>query len=102
MIRSIFTALLIGVMVQAQPARSAGALDIIIRHGTVLDGSGRTRFSADIGIRRGHIVAIGDLSARTATTEIDARGLYVAPGFINIHSHAAPNALPTAIRPRIR
>ena len=97
MIRPVLIALLIVAAAQAQPARSVDTLDIIIRHGTVLDGSGRARFSADVGIRRGHIVAIGDLSAATATTDIDARGLYVAPGFINIHSHAAPNALPTAV-----
>ena len=71
--------------------------DTVIRNGTILDGSGQPRFSADIGIRRGHIVMIGDLSAATAPVDVDARGLFVAPGFINIHSHAAPDALPTAV-----
>ncbi len=70
--------------------------DAIIRHGTILDGSGNPRFEADIAIRRGFIVAIGNV-AGTATEEIDARGLFVAPGFINIHSHASPDALPTAV-----
>jgi N-acyl-D-aspartate/D-glutamate deacylase len=81
----------------AQTGRPAGALDIVIRHGTVIDGSGRAGFAADVGIRGGYIVAVGDLGATKAATEIEARGLYVTPGFINIHSHAAPNALPTAI-----
>ena len=71
--------------------------DTIIRHGTVLDGSGNPRYDADLGIRQGVIVAIGDLAAATAATEIEARGLFVAPGFINIHSHASPDALPTAV-----
>lgn len=71
--------------------------DIVIRHGTVIDGSGNPRYDADIGIRNGFILAIGDLAAATAATEIEARGLFVTPGFINIHSHASPDALSTAV-----
>jgi len=78
---------------QAQSPR----FDTIIRHGTVIDGSGNPRYDADIGVRNGFITAIGDLSAATAATEIAARGLFVTPGFINIHSHASPDALPTAV-----
>jgi N-acyl-D-amino-acid deacylase len=80
-----------------QTPRAATALDAVIRHGTVIDGSGRAGFVADVGIRGGYIVAVGDLGASKAGTEIEARDLYVAPGFINIHSHAAANALPTAV-----
>ena len=75
----------------------APLFDVIIRHGTVIDGSGRARFAADVGIRNGFIAAIGDLSAAKAATDLEARGLFVAPGFINIHSHASPDALPTAV-----
>lgn len=70
--------------------------DIVIRHGTVLDGSGRPRYDADVAIKNGFIVAIGDIDG-TATEELDARGLFVTPGFINIHSHASPDALPTTV-----
>src|SRR5688572_27856326 len=73
------------------------SFDIIIRGGAVIDGSGNPRYDADIGIRDRFIAAIGDLGGATAATQIDARGLYVTPGFINIHSHAAANALPTAV-----
>jgi len=76
------------------PARG---FDTIIRHGTIIDGSGNPRYDADLGVRNGVIVAIGDLSRAAAETEIDAKGLFVAPGFINIHSHASPDALPTAV-----
>jgi len=71
--------------------------DVIVRHGTVIDGSGNPRYDADIGVRNGFVMAIGDLAAATAATEINARGLFVTPGFINIHSHASPDALPTAV-----
>src|SRR3954447_18081598 len=70
--------------------------DIIIRHGTVLDGTGAARDAADVAIADGFIVRVGDLGRERAAVEIDAKGLDVAPGFINIHSHATPDALPTA------
>jgi N-acyl-D-aspartate/D-glutamate deacylase len=73
------------------------SFDIVIRNGTVIDGSGNPRFDADVGIRNGFIAAVGDLAQATATTQIDARGLFVTPGFINIHSHASADALPTAV-----
>lgn len=75
----------------------SGAYDTIIRQGTVIDGSGRARFTADVGIRNGFIAAVGDLREATAARSIDATGLLVTPGFINIHSHAVPDALPTAV-----
>ena len=91
--RVLFLALLAGVALHGQ----APAYDTIIRHGTVIDGSGNPRYDADIGIRNGSIAAIGDLAAATATEDIEGAGLFVAPGFINIHSHASPDALPTAV-----
>lgn len=77
-------------------AQSVDSYDIILRGGTVVDGSGAPRFRADVAITRGHITRVGDLAGATARTEIDVRGLFVAPGFINMHSHAVPSALPTA------
>lgn len=78
-----------------QPAGRAD-YDVILRHGTILDGTGLAPYRADLGIQRGYIARIGDLSGHTARLDLDATGLYIAPGFINIHSHAAPAALPTA------
>jgi N-acyl-D-aspartate/D-glutamate deacylase len=75
----------------------SSAFHVIIRHGTVIDGSGNPKFEADVGIRNGFVAAIGDLNEATAALQIDATGLYVTPGFINIHSHASPDALPTAV-----
>jgi len=63
-------------------------LDVIIRNGTVVDGTGAPTFSADIGIRDGKIVSIGELSAISAHRALDASRLTVAPGFIDIHSHS--------------
>jgi len=91
--RSLFLLLITGVAAHAQPS----AFDVIIRHGTVIDGSGNPRFEADVAIRNGFIAAVGDLSQATAGLQIDATGLYVTPGFINIHSHASPDALATAV-----
>ena len=62
--------------------------DIVIRHGTLYDGSGGAPFQADVAITGDAIVAIGDLGGATGRTEIDATGLAVAPGFINMLSWA--------------
>jgi N-acyl-D-aspartate/D-glutamate deacylase len=62
--------------------------DLIIRHGTVVDGSGGPPFAADVGIRGGRIREIGDLSAATTADTIDATGLVVCPGLVDVHSHS--------------
>jgi N-acyl-D-amino-acid deacylase len=63
------------------------AHDLIIRNGTVVDGTGADAFRADIAIDGERITAIGDLSTATATREIDATGLVVSPGFVDLHTH---------------
>jgi N-acyl-D-aspartate/D-glutamate deacylase len=70
--------------------------DVILRHGTVFDGTGTAPFRADIGVRGGYVAEVGDLTGRRTNAEFDVRGLYVAPGFINFHDHSEPDALPTA------
>jgi len=63
-------------------------LDTVILGGTVVDGSGSPGRRADIGIRGERIVAIGDLSGESSERKIDADGLTVAPGFIDVHTHS--------------
>ena len=64
-----------------------GPLDVLIKGGAVYDGSGGPPVQADVGIRGDRIAAIGTISG-TAPTVVDARGLAVAPGFINMLSWA--------------
>ncbi|MBW8907208.1 MAG: amidohydrolase family protein [Betaproteobacteria bacterium] len=61
-------------------------MDLVIRGGTLLDGTGVAPRIADVGVKEGRIAAIGKLPANGA--EVDATGLTVAPGFIDIHSHS--------------
>ena len=65
----------------------AADYDILITNGNIFDGAGGPGFTGDIGIKGDTIVALGDLSAKTAGTYIDAQGLAVAPGFIDMHTH---------------
>ena len=70
--------------------------DTIIKNGTILDGSGLERYNADVAIKDGYITKIGDLSEYTANEEINAKGKFVTPGFIDVHSHAELAALKEA------
>src|SRR5580698_9529368 len=58
--------------------------DVLIRNGNIVDGTGSPWYAADIGIREGRIAAIGHLAAPTAAKTIDAHGMVVAPGFIDM------------------
>lgn len=66
----------------------AQSFDVLIRHGQIVDGSGNPAYRADLGIRGDRIVEIGDLRDRSAERVIDATGLVVVPGFVDLHSHA--------------
>jgi dihydroorotase/N-acyl-D-amino-acid deacylase len=67
-------------------------LDIILAGGLVIDGSGNPWKRADVGITGDRIVAVGNLTKTEAKLRVDANGLIVAPGFIDIHSHAGRDA----------
>lgn len=62
--------------------------DIIIRNGKVIDGTGKRMLSADVAVKENEIAEIGDLSNELADIEINARGKYVTPGFIDVNNHS--------------
>ncbi|MGH1493631.1 MAG: N-acyl-D-amino-acid deacylase family protein [Acidimicrobiales bacterium] len=66
---------------------SSTAYDLVIKDGMVFDGTGAPRVRADVGINDGKVVAIGRVDAGGAERVIDARGMHVAPGFIDLHTH---------------
>jgi N-acyl-D-aspartate/D-glutamate deacylase len=66
----------------------AGRFDLLIRNAHVYDGMGNPWIRADVGVLGDRIAAVGTLSEATAAKAIDARGLVLAPGFIDVHSHA--------------
>lgn len=69
-------------------ATARQSFDMLVRGGLVIDGSGSPGRTADVGISAGRVAAIGSLTGASAPTTIDARGLVVAPGFIDVHTHA--------------
>lgn len=82
--------------------QSAPLYSVLIEGGTVIDGTGRPGYTADVGILDDRIADIGDLSAAKASIRIEAQGLVVAPGFIDIHTHADGSRAETsglALRP---
>lgn len=74
----------LGAWLAAQPA----SYDVLIRGGHVVDGTGNPWFAGDVAIRNGRIAAVGPLPNATAGRTIEAPGLIVAPGFIDLHTHS--------------
>ena len=64
--------------------------DLIVRGGMVIDGSGLPRRRVDVGVRDGKVATLAHLDAATATEEIDATGMIVAPGIVDAHTHYDP------------
>src|SRR5688572_18815871 len=62
-------------------------LDLIIKDGIVIDGTQSQRYRADVGVRDGRIAKIGRLKTADAPRVLDASGMIVAPGFIDLHTH---------------
>ena len=61
--------------------------DIVIKDGFIFDGTGAPRVRGDIGITEGHVSAIGRVDSKNAKKVIDAAGMHVAPGFVDLHTH---------------
>jgi len=84
--RVLFLSMLVGGA--ASLSGQAPAFDVIIRGGQVIDGTGAAAVRADVGIRGDRITAMGELTGQIARRVIDATGLIVAPGFIDLHTHS--------------
>ena len=83
-------ALILTLLFQLQGcARTSGLpADLLLLGGALVDGSGATPRRADVAVRDGRIVAVGDLGTLPARRVLEVAGLIIAPGFVDIHSHA--------------
>jgi N-acyl-D-amino-acid deacylase len=82
---SLLTVAVLAILL-ACPVARAQEYDVVLRGGTVYDGSGRPPVVADVAVRGETIAAVGDLGGAKGHREIDARGRAIAPGFINMLS----------------
>jgi N-acyl-D-amino-acid deacylase len=69
-------------------AQTTPDYDLLIRNGRIVDGTGNPSYQGDVGIRQGRVAAVGNLNGRRAARTIDAKGLVVAPGFVDMHNHS--------------
>jgi len=72
--------------------------EVLIRGGTIVDGTGAEPYVGDVALAGERIAAVGDLRNASADRVIDARGLHVAPGYIDVHSHAGGSLLGNELR----
>src|SRR5215211_987809 len=85
MLKTLFTITLVSMLLlPASRSTQSPQFDLLIRNGRIVDGGGRAAYNADVAVRGDRIVSIGNLSAATAARTIDAQGLVVAPGFIDM------------------
>lgn len=85
--------LVLAAWISGCPAASRMRVELLIRNGNVYDGRGSEPVRADLAVEAGRVVAMGDLKRYHADSEIDAQGLAVAPGFINVLSWAGESLL---------
>jgi N-acyl-D-amino-acid deacylase len=91
-------ALLVLLAAGAHRATSQKAYDLVITNGVIIDGTGRSGFHADLGIRAGRIEKIGSLAQAAALARIDAQGQVVSPGFIDVHVHIEEQIKRSSVR----
>ncbi|HVG11757.1 MAG TPA: D-aminoacylase [Flavisolibacter sp.] len=91
--KRLFVALLLVLLYQ--PLLAQVHADLLIRNGRILDGSGNSWFWGDVAVKGGKILKIGKLQGITADRIIDAKGLYITPGFIDVHGHIESGILAT-------
>src|SRR6516225_2706058 len=84
----VVSLILICSIVNSQGTADDSPFDLLIKNGKIIDGTGNPWLHGDLAIRGGKIVALGKITATKAKREIDAKGLVVAPGFIDMHSHS--------------
>ena len=85
--------LLMGGCGMGTPARSHGPYDLILKGGTIVDGSGNPRYDGDVAINGDRIVAVGYLGGAAARETLDVSGLVVAPGFVDMLGQSETNVL---------
>ena len=77
----------------AERARVEATFDVVIANGRIVDGTGNPWFLGDLAIKNGRIVKIGKIDAKLGKRLIDAKGMVVSPGFIDLHTHTDMPAL---------
>jgi N-acyl-D-aspartate/D-glutamate deacylase len=83
----------IAISVVSRPAAYAAVVDLLLKNGTVIDGTGGEPFTGGVAIAGDKIVAVGEIEEKSAGKTVDCTGLVIAPGFIDLHNHSDDSIL---------
>jgi N-acyl-D-amino-acid deacylase len=84
----VMASVVVAIALVSCTSSSEPPFDVLITGGELLDGTGAPAVRADVGVRDGRVESIGELAGRSAARTIDATGLVVSPGFIDLHTHS--------------
>jgi len=103
LLRPICPMLVIGTLWLAAPvaAQDSQRADLLLKNGTIYNGSGEPGFTGDVAIRGERIVAVGEFDAKSADQVYDCQGLVIAPGFIDLHNHSDRQVIAAGTRANV-
>ncbi|HEX4414482.1 MAG TPA: hypothetical protein VH107_12700, partial [Lacipirellulaceae bacterium] len=89
----IFVLAVFAIYFASMPTAHAADIDLLLKNGTIIDGTGGEPYTGSVAVADDKIVAVGDVDEKSVAKTIDCTGLVIAPGFIDLHNHSDDSIL---------